>query len=118
VLVDDRAIYAFYDARIPPEVRDVRSFDAWYRDVSRNDPQLLRLSKLDLMRHGAESVTEELFPRSLTIDDAVFPLAYRFDPGHPLDGVTINVPLARLNQVDERRSTGWSRGWCATRSRG
>jgi ATP-dependent helicase HrpA len=30
-----------------------------------------------------------------------FPLAYRFDPGHPMDGVTINVPLALLNQVDE-----------------
>ena len=101
VLVDDRAINAFYDARIPPEVRDVRSFDAWYRDASHRDPSLLKLSKTDLMRHGAESVTEELFPRQLEVGDATFPLAYRFEPGHPLDGVTINVPLARLNQVDE-----------------
>jgi len=37
----------------------------------------------------------------MKIGDAVFPLAYRFEPGHPLDGVTINVPLALLNQVDE-----------------
>jgi ATP-dependent helicase HrpA len=53
------------------------------------------------MRHGAESVTEELFPRQLRMNDTVFPLAYRFEPGHPLDGVTMNVPLALLNQVDE-----------------
>jgi ATP-dependent helicase HrpA len=53
------------------------------------------------MRHGAESVTEELFPRQLTIGEVTFPLSYRFDPGHPLDGVTMNVPLALLNQVDE-----------------
>jgi ATP-dependent helicase HrpA len=46
-------------------------------------------------------VTEDLFPRQLRIGDSVFPLAYRFDPGHPLDGVTINVPLALLNQVDD-----------------
>ncbi len=52
------------------------------------------------MRHGAESITEELFPKQMKIGDAVFPLAYRFEPGHPMDGVTINVPLALLNQVD------------------
>jgi len=53
------------------------------------------------MRHGAESVTEELFPRQLEMNGAAFPLAYRFEPGHPMDGVTMNVPLALLNQVDE-----------------
>jgi ATP-dependent helicase HrpA len=101
VLVDDRAIYAFYDARIPAEVRDVRSFDAWHKDAAQKEPKLLQMSKADLMRHGAESVTEELFPRQMQIGDAVFPLAYRFEPGHPLDGVTMNVPLALLNQVDD-----------------
>src|ERR1022692_1583685 len=28
------------------------------------------------------------------------PLKYRFAPGHPLDGLTLTVPLALLNQVD------------------
>jgi ATP-dependent helicase HrpA len=101
VLIDDRALGAFYGARLPAEVRDARSFDTWYRGQSAKEPKLLFLSKADLMRHGAESITEELFPRELRIGDAVFPLAYRFEPSHPLDGVTINVPLALLNQVDE-----------------
>ncbi|MGE5615468.1 MAG: DUF3418 domain-containing protein, partial [Bacillota bacterium] len=101
VLVDDRAIYAFYDERIPREVRDARSFDAWYRAAAAREPKLLHLAKPDLMRHGAESVTEELFPRQLRLDGTVFPLAYRFEPGHPLDGVTMNVPLALLNQLDD-----------------
>jgi ATP-dependent helicase HrpA len=101
VLVDERAIRGFYDARIPSDVRDVRSFDAWYREAMKKEPALLQLTKPDLMRHGAESVTEELFPRQITMGDAVFPLAYRFEPGHPLDGVTMNVPLALLNQVDD-----------------
>src|SRR5262249_6416421 len=101
VLVDDRAIAAFYAARLPSDVRDARSFDAWYRAASARDPKLLVLTKADLMRHGAESITEELFPRQVKMGEAVFPLAYRFEPGHPLDGVTMNVPLALLNQVDD-----------------
>jgi ATP-dependent helicase HrpA len=100
VLVDDSAIFAFYDARLPQELKDSRSFDTWYRAASATEPKLLFLAREDLMRHGAESVTEELFPKQLAIGEATFPLAYRFDPGHPLDGVTLNVPLALLNQVD------------------
>ena len=101
VLVDDRALFAFYDARLPKDLADSRSFDTWYRAASREDAKLLFLSRADLMRHGAESVTEELFPKELAIGEAVFPLAYRFEPGHPMDGVTIIVPLALLNQVGE-----------------
>src|SRR6185437_14564364 len=101
VLVDDRALFAFYEARIPKDVRDVRSFDAWYRAAVAKEPKLLFLAREDVMRHGAESVTEELFPRQLKIGDATFALAYRFEPGHPMDGVTMSVPLALLNQVDD-----------------
>jgi ATP-dependent helicase HrpA len=101
VLVDDRALFAFYAASIPAEVRDARSFEAWYGEAARAAPRLLFLSKADLMRHGAESVTEELFPRQLRVGEHAFALAYRFEPGHPMDGVTMNVPLALLNQLDE-----------------
>lgn len=101
VLVDDRALFAFYDARVPRDLADARSFDTWYRAAAAKEPRLLFLARADLMRHGAESVTEELFPRELRNGEAAFPLAYRFEPGHPLDGVTMNVPLALLNQVDE-----------------
>jgi ATP-dependent helicase HrpA len=119
VLVDDRALMAFYDERVPRDLADSRSFDTWYRKASVEDPKLLFLARADLMRHGAESITEELFPKQLKIGEAVFPLAYRFEPGHPMDGVTINVPLALLNQVDEgeidwlvpgmiREKVGWT----------
>jgi ATP-dependent helicase HrpA len=101
VLVDERVLFEFYDKRIPKDVRDPRTFDTWYRKAVEKDPKLLELARGDLMRHGAESVTEELFPRTLEMGGMTFPLAYRFDPGHALDGVTINVPLALLNQVDE-----------------
>ena len=101
VLVDARALYAYFDARVPADVRDARSLEHWVKEASKADPKLLHLTKADLMRHGAESVTEELFPRQLRHGDHAFALAYRFDPGHPMDGVTVNVPLALLNGLDE-----------------
>jgi len=101
VLVDDRVLFQFYDKHIPAEVRDPRGLASWYKGAAQKNPKLLMLTREDLMRHGAESVTEDLFPRTLEMDGVSFPLAYRFDPGHALDGVTINVPLAMLNQVDE-----------------
>ena len=101
VLVDDTVIQAWYHARIPDDVRDASSFAAWYRDASRADAKLLFLTREELMRHGAESVTENLFPREMRMGDAAFPLAYRFEPGNALDGVTMNVPLALLNQVED-----------------
>ncbi len=101
VLVDDRALFDFYATHIPKDVRDTRTFDTWYKAASEKEPKLLHLTRADLMRHGAESVTEELFPRTLAVGEAVLPLAYRFEPGHPMDGVTVNVPLALLNQLDE-----------------
>src|SRR5262249_49455129 len=39
---------------------------------------------------------------TLVLNGITYPLAYRFEPGHPLDGVTMTVPLHLLNQVDER----------------
>jgi ATP-dependent helicase HrpA len=101
VLVDDRALFDFYASRIPKEVRDTRTFDTWYKVEAAKEPKVLYLSRADLMRHGAESVTEDLFPRQLEMNGATFPLAYRFDPGHAMDGVTINVPLPLLNQLEE-----------------
>jgi ATP-dependent helicase HrpA len=55
------------------------------------------------MRHAAEHVTEDLYPDSLEINGQRFAVKYRFEPGHALDGVTLVVPLALLNQLDERR---------------
>ncbi len=53
------------------------------------------------MRHAALNVTEALFPETLSAAGGEFPLKYRFAPGHPLDGLTLTIPLAHLNQIDE-----------------
>ena len=103
VLVDNEAIYAFYAGRIPDGICTTAAFDRWRRDAEGEDPKRLFMSREALMRHAAESVTEEQFPEFLDMAGARLPLAYRFAPGHPNDGLTLSVPLALLNQVDAAR---------------
>ena len=101
VLVDDDVIEAFYAERIPPDVHSRAGFERWRKSSEHRAPQQLFLTREALMRHAAAAVTEALFPETLHVAGGDLPLAYRFAPGHPLDGLTLTVPLARLNQVDE-----------------
>lgn len=103
VLVDEERIYAFYDARIPAGIHNGADFDKWRREAEAKDKRLLYMSRDDLMRHGADAVTVELFPETLSVGETACRLAYRFEPGHPLDGVTLTVQLHLLNQMDARR---------------
>jgi ATP-dependent helicase HrpA len=101
VLVDDEAIAAFYAERVPPHVHSRVSFESWRDEAEARAPRLLFLTREDLMRHAAAQVTEALFPEHLALAGTTLPLKYRFAPGHPLDGLTLTVPLALLNQLDE-----------------
>ena len=103
VLVDDETLFAFYDPLIAQGIYNAATFEHWRKDAERTDPKLLFLSRDYLMRHGAHGVTEDLYPSHLTINGQEFPLKYRFDPSHPLDGVTLTLPLAMLNQLDVTR---------------
>ena len=41
------------------------------------------------------------YPDTWRQGDLVLPLSYRYDPGGPLDGVTVHVPLTALNRVTD-----------------
>jgi ATP-dependent helicase HrpA len=103
VLVDDEVIAQFYAERIPADVCTTAAFEVWRATAERADADCLHLTREYLMRHAAREVTAELFPEELVVAQNRLPLKYRFAPGHPLDGLTLTVPLALLNQVDEAR---------------
>ncbi|HHK6005421.1 TPA: DUF3418 domain-containing protein [Neisseria subflava] len=78
---------------------DIRTFEAWLKTAERDNPRLLFLSRDDLMQHAAAHITEEQFPKFWQTADGKFKLSYRFEPHHPLDGVTMTVPLTVLNRL-------------------
>ena len=99
ILVDEEQIYAFYEARIPEEIYSGKAFEKWLKQAERDNPKLLFLSREDLMKHGGETITPHAFPDNLFINGIALPLSYHFEPGHEHDGVTVDIPLALLNQL-------------------
>jgi ATP-dependent helicase HrpA len=95
LLVGDDEIFAFYDARIPPEAVSARHFDNWWKKQRHKTPELLTFTRDDLLRKDATGDQ----PDSWQAGDLALPLTYRFEPGAFDDGVTVHVPvevLARL----------------------
>ena len=96
LLVGDDEIYAFYDARIPADVVSARHFDAWWKKQRHRTPDLLTLTRDDLLR---TEDTPTSSPDTWQAGDLALPVTYRFEPGAADDGVTVHVPvdvLARL----------------------
>ncbi|WP_127266356.1 DUF3418 domain-containing protein [Neisseria meningitidis] len=51
----------------PLPLADIRTFQAWLKTAERENPRLLFLSRDDLMQHAAAHITEEQFPKLLTV---------------------------------------------------
>jgi ATP-dependent helicase HrpA len=101
VLVGDDAVFDLYAARVPDDVTSGKHFDRWWRDHRQSSPDLLDLAVEELIDPGAGRVAPADFPDTwTTADGLVLPLRYRFDPGHALDGVTVDVPLDVLAAFD------------------
>lgn len=95
ILVGDEAVFGFYEARIPRDVFDVRSFETWWRETSARTPRLLDMTEADL-QDDASRTDAQAFPGRWEQGDQVLTLAYRFEPGDPEDGVSVVVPLPLL----------------------
>ena len=103
VLIDDDDMFALYDAVIPADVVNMAGFERWRKDTEKNNPQVLLFTREQLMRRAASEITFELYPKALKHRSAAYPLAYRFEPAHIMDGVTITLPVSVLNQVNAAR---------------
>jgi ATP-dependent helicase HrpA len=103
VLVDDELIHAFYDAQLPADVCSGHSMERWYRDEVKRQPQLLMLTREELMRHEAAGITTQAFPKTIRLGGVDCSATYLHAPGDPKDGVTVAVPIYSLNQVNDER---------------
>ena len=103
VLVDDELIYAFYDQQLPADVCSGYSCERWYREEVRKQPQLLVLTRDELMRHEAAGITTNTFPKTIRLGGVDCSALYLHEPGDARDGLTVTVPLFVLNQVNEER---------------
>lgn len=101
LLVEHRAIFDFYDQRLPDHVLSAAHFDSWWGSERRDDPALLDLTNDVLLAPDAEPIDPDAFPDSWFHGDLDLELVYEFDPASHLDGVSVLVPIDVVNQLDD-----------------
>src|SRR3954470_17486271 len=100
ILVDEHTLFDFYDERVDASAVSAAHFDTWWKQARRTNPDLLTFEPAMLVNDSADLVTEDDYPDHWREGDLSLPLTYQFDPGSPTDGVTVDIPVAVLNQVD------------------
>lgn len=99
LITDPAQRFAFFNARIPPDILNGPDFEAWRLQAEAAQPDLLYLSWHDLYRSDAPTLHPGDFPDTLTAGSATLKLRYVFDPASPDDGITATIPLSLLNQI-------------------
>ncbi len=102
ILVDDEILFNFYDQRVASEVVSARHFDSWWQKTRQLQPDLLSFAKNMLIKEGANLVTPRDYPDFWHQGAFKLRLSYQFEPGGDADGVTVHIPLAILNQIEEQ----------------
>ena len=99
VWLDEERIFRVFDARVPADIHNGAAFETWRQEAEAANPKALFLQREDILGEslGADHM---LFPETMTVDDVACKLKYRFEPGHPLDGVTLTLPLYLLNRIE------------------
>lgn len=97
VWLDEERIFAFFDKRIPDGMHNGPAFEKWLKTIKTDT---LKLSREDIVAEGLD-ISHGLYPETIEIDSVSCPVKYRFEPGHPLDGATLSMPLYLLNRVSE-----------------
>ena len=100
VMVDYNALYAFYDERVGPDVVSGKSFERWWKTVRSVTPELLHLSRATIVDEESAAIDRDAFPDAMSVGGIDLALDYEFDPTSHSDGVTVNIPVAALNQMD------------------
>ncbi|MFA7386264.1 MAG: ATP-dependent RNA helicase HrpA, partial [Thiohalobacteraceae bacterium] len=103
VLVDEELLFRFFDERLPGHICNGSQFERWYKRASDAERDALNLTRDYLMQHQASGVTADDFPPWIEVNGLRLALDYHFEPGHVDDGVTVQVPVAALNQLDARQ---------------
>jgi len=107
LMVDDDTLFDFYDARVGADVVSERHFDKWWKEARRDNPDLLDFDKSLLLSDDAEDLDEAAYPKTWLHKGFELPLTYEFhpvapgSPPNPSDGVTAEVPVLFLNQLDD-----------------
>ncbi len=110
LLADDDALLGFFEQRVPDDVVNGKTFEAWRAQAEAKNPNILCLA-LDDVLTLEQALLPQHFPDSLRLHGAPVAVSYRFDPSADDDGITLSVPLPLLLQLDPGELDWTIPGW-------
>ncbi|MFV2089959.1 MAG: ATP-dependent RNA helicase HrpA, partial [Pseudomonadales bacterium] len=99
LLAAEAEIASRYDSRIPQGVCSVRDLRRWLRKATTEQLNKLFLTREDLCQAADVRYSEADFPAEIVMRGSSFAVKYRFAPGQPDDGVSVEVPMGLLGAV-------------------
>jgi ATP-dependent helicase HrpA len=96
--VGDEKLFTFYDARLPGSVASGSTFARWW---SRGGFPLLEAEPGDLVRRSGTTWPNPAdYPDQWQVEGGPpVRLQYKWQPGEPEDGVSVDVPIGRLAEL-------------------
>ncbi len=101
ILLTDDDLYALFEPLIPAQVVDQASLERWVKRLSKEEADKLFLDKKDLQNSSGDAVNLQAFPDKIQAGHLSLELDYQFDPGKESDGVSVDVPVTVLMQLNE-----------------
>jgi len=101
LLVDEQALFEFYDERIPDHCFSASSLEKWTRQLV--DDKQLRLDQSQILTRDPGDAVADQFPSELDWRDTTYRLKYCFEPGRDNDGISVTIPLPLLNRAPRYR---------------
>jgi len=103
LLVSEEERERFFDERVPEDVTTGKRFDRWWRDARAADPDQLTYRVEDLIDPAAGPIDDAAYPEWLHLGTVAVPVTYTDERGHDLDGVSVDLPVALLDQAESLR---------------
>jgi ATP-dependent helicase HrpA len=101
-LLNTQALYDHFHKVLPPEICSTRDFDRWLQQQG----QSIEISMANAMYHQAEPVNPQDYPDQLSFRGHTFAIGYRYAPGEPNDGITLQCPEQLLATLPS-----WAADW-------
>ncbi|WP_299494467.1 ATP-dependent RNA helicase HrpA [uncultured Shewanella sp.] len=101
ILVDEQVLVDFYQSKVPDGMYNAASFHRWWKKAKQQEPERLDFERDSLMQRCDTHVSALDFPERWQKGNLNLLVSYHFEPSAVDDGVSVHIPVALINQVDD-----------------
>ena len=98
LVIDDEACFEFFNKLIPEDIAEIIKFKKYYLSLNNLEKNKFLYTREFLLAYTP--VLNTPYPEKIKMGGAELAFSYHFEPGSEADGVTLEVPLALLNQIN------------------